>query len=140
MGAFDGMNANLAQNTFVTQLAVSLNCQGGLCALVTPVAAQMGINFPITQMATITNNMGAFPVGLTGLNATAMLNAVVQQVNMGQAVTLTFRGQEVARNFMGNAAPPPPPPPPVPEPVKWGLLILGVLALCGVAAVRRQAA
>jgi hypothetical protein len=43
--------------------------------------------------------------------------------------------------FVGDAMMPPMMmPPQMPEPVESGLLILGVLALCGVAAVRRQQA
>jgi len=127
-GPFDGAAAALATNTFNTNLSVNLNCVGAQCAVVS--SAGM-IVFPIVQNAMISNNMGPFSVGLAGLGGTAMLNAVVMQMNNGQAVNLTFSGQEVARTFVGNA-------PMVPEPVEAGLLILGVLALCGVAAVRRQ--
>ena len=100
------------------------------CALIS--SAGM-ITFPIVQMATISNNMGAFNVALGSLGMNATLAASVAAMNNNQAVALNFNGSEVARTFVGNA-------PQVPEPVEAGLLILGVLALCGVAAVRRQPA
>jgi hypothetical protein len=137
-GGFAGGSLSLAQNSFSTSLNVNLNCAGGMpptngggqCALIS--SAGM-IAFPIVQMATISNNMAAFPVALGSLGMNATFQAAVMAMNAGQAVTLTFNGSEVARNFVGNA-------PQVPEPVEAGLLILGVLALCGIAAVRRQAA
>jgi hypothetical protein len=136
MGSFNGMAVSLPQNTFSTQLSTNINCAGGQCAAISALGMIM---FPIVQNATISNNMGPFAVNVSGLNATAMLNAQVMAMNAGQAVTLTFSGREVMRNFMGAPmAPPPPPPNPMPEPVEAGLLILGVLALCGVSALRRQ--
>jgi hypothetical protein len=141
-GPFAMGSVGLAQNTFNTNLSVNLDCQGAQCALV----SQLGmIMFPIMQNAVISNNMGAFPVALSSLGMNAMFSASVMQMNAGQAVALNFNGQEVARMFAGggggnggnggggNGGQ-------VPEPVESGLLILGVLALCGVAAVRRQTA
>jgi len=129
-GPFAGGTVALAQGTFSTALSVNLNCVGSLCGFISTAGM---IAFPIVQMANITNDMAPFNVSLTNLGGMAALNAAVNVMNAGQAVTLTFNGSEVARNFMGNA-------PQVPEPVEAGLLILGVLALCGVAAVRRQPA
>jgi hypothetical protein len=137
-GGFAGGVLNLATNSFNTNLSVNLNCAGGMpptngggqCALIS--SAGM-ITFPIVQMAVISNNMAPFAVNLANLGGTASLTAAVMAMNAGQAVNLTFNGSEVARSFVPNA-------PQVPEPVEAGLLILGVLALCGVAAVRRQPA
>jgi hypothetical protein len=134
-GGFSAGTLNLATNTFNTNLNVNLNCSGGTPAVVNggqcAAIASLGmLTFPIVQMAMISNNMAPFPVGITGLNGSAMLSATVQQMNAGQAVTLSFRGREVARSFVAA----------VPEPVEAGMLILGVLALCGVAALRRQTA
>lgn len=129
-GPFAGGALNLATNSFNTALSVNLNCVGAQCALIS--SAGM-ITFPIMQMAVISNNMAPFAVSLGNLGGTASLTAAVMAMNAGQAVALTFSGSEVARNFVPNA-------PQVPEPVEAGLLILGVLALCGVAAVRRQPA
>ena len=126
-GPFDGMAVALAQNTFNTNLSVNLNCAGAQCGLVSMVGMIM---FPIVQNATISNNMGPFSLSLGSLAAGATFSAVVQQMNAGQAVTLNFSGSEVARTFDGGVQ--------VPEPVEAGLLILGVLALCGVAAVRSR--
>jgi hypothetical protein len=137
-GGFDGTTASLAQNTFVTNLSTNIDCAGAQCAAI----SQLGmIMFPIVQNSMISNNMGPFAVtigGLAGTNAT--LNAAVNAMNAGQAVVLTFSGQEIAgsRMFAGGMDPGPMMPPQMPEPVESGLLILGVLALCGVAAVRRQ--
>jgi hypothetical protein len=103
---------------------------GGQCALISTAGM---ITFPIMQMATISNNMGPFNVALGSLGMNSTFGAQVAAMNAGQAVTLNFSGSEVARAFVPNA-------PQVPEPVEAGLLILGVLALCGVAAVRRQPA
>lgn len=129
-GPFAGGTVALATNSFSTNLNVNLNCVGAQCALIS--SAGM-ITFPIMQMATISNNMGAFNVALGSLAMNATFGATVAAMNAGQAVTLNFSGSEVARAFVPNA-------PQVPEPVEAGLLILGVLALCGVAAVRRQPA
>jgi hypothetical protein len=129
-GPFAGGTVGLATNTFNTGLNVNLNCAGALCGAV----AMLGmLTFPITQMAMISNNMAPFAVNLASLGSNATFNAAVSVMQGTQAVTLTFAGSEVARNFVPNA-------PQVPEPVEAGLLILGVLALCGVAAVRRQPA
>jgi hypothetical protein len=137
-GGFAGGSLSLATNSFSTGLNVNLNCSGGMppavgggqCALVSMLGM---VVFPIVQMATISNNMAPFPVALGSLGMNATLQASVMAMNAGQAVTLTFNGSEVARQFVPNA-------PQVPEPVEAGLLILGVLALCGIAAVRRQPA
>jgi len=136
-GGFAGGSLSLATNSFSTNLNVNLNCAsnagmvgGGQCALIS--SAGM-ITFPIVQMATISNNMAPFPVALGSLGMNATFQAAVMAMNAGQAVTLTFNGSEVNRAFVPNA-------PQVPEPVEAGLLILGVLALCGIAAVRRQTA
>jgi hypothetical protein len=140
-GGFDGATASLAQGSFVTNLSTNLDCVGMQCALI----SQLGmITFPIVQNSMISNDTGVFPVMLAGLNGSAaMLSAMVNTMNAGQSVTLAFRGAEIAgsRMFVGDAMMPPMMmPPQMPEPVESGLLILGVLALCGVAAVRRQQA
>ena len=131
-GMFDGMSTvTLPTNSFSTNLNVSIDCAGALCAIIPQAAAAMGlmISFPITQMATITNSMAPFAFTVGSLGGSATLSAVVMQMNTGQAVTLSFNGTQAARNFVGAA---------VAEPVEAGLLIMSVLALCGVAAVRRQ--
>jgi hypothetical protein len=88
-GPFSMGSVALATGTFNTALNVNLNCVGMQCALV----SQLGmITFPIVQMANISNGMAPFPVGLANLGGSATLNAVVMQMNAGQAVVLTFRG------------------------------------------------
>jgi hypothetical protein len=76
-------------------------------------AAQMGVQFPIVQMATLTNNQGPFSLGVTSLGpgSTGMLNAVFQINNMGLAIRLDLRGREV------------------PEPTESGMVLLGTLGL-----------
>jgi len=122
-GGFSAGVLSLATNSFNTALAVNLNCVGTLCAAI---AAGAGLTFPIVQNAMISNNMAPFAVNLASLGANATLNAAVATMNAGQAVTLTFNGREAARTFDA------------PEPTEAGLLVLSVLALCGVAALRRR--
>ena len=125
-GAFNGSGVSLPTNSFNNTLATNLNC--------TPAAICNAVAmFPIMSNAPISNNMGPFVFNTASLGGMATLNAAVMVMQQGQAVTLTVNGSEVARNFTPNA-------PQVPEPVEAGLPILGVLALCGVAAVRRQTA
>jgi hypothetical protein len=132
-GTFASGAVTLPTGSFTTQLATNIDIAGPLAELVRPVAAGMGIVFPIVQMASIANTDApfVFTVGSLGMNST--LSATVATMNMGQAVTLAFRGAESARMFVAA-----PQGPMVPEPVESGLLILSVLSLCGVAAVRRQ--
>ncbi len=136
-GAFDGMGVSLPTNSFNNTLTTNLDC--------TPAAICNAVAmFPIMSSNPISNNMGPFVFNTASLGGMASINAAVMVMNSGQNVTLSFRGSEVARMFDGNGGggnnggnnggPQ------VPEPVEAGLLMLGVLALCGVAAVRRQTA
>jgi hypothetical protein len=128
-GAFDGMGVSLPTNSFNNMLSTNLDC--------TPAAICNAVAmFPIVTNTMIANNMGPFVFSTAGLGGGASINAAVMVMQAGQNVTLSFRGSEVARTFDAG----PGGGPQVPEPVEAGLLILGVLSLCGVAAVRRQTA
>jgi hypothetical protein len=118
-GAFNGSTVSLPTNSFNNMLATNLNCTP---AMICNAVAM----FPIVSNTPISNNMAPFVFNTAGLGGSATINAAVMVMQQGQNVTLTFRGQEVQRPFMA------------PEPVESGLLILGVLARCGLAAVRRQ--
>jgi hypothetical protein len=113
-GAFDGVNLRLPATGFTANLSTNVNCVGAQCPLISQVAMIM---FPIVQNLNFSNPADQ-NFGLTGLaTGQAMLQGLVMANNSGLAVSLNLRGT-------------------APEPVEAGLLVLGVLALCGAAAVR----
>ena len=116
-GAFDCMTLTLAPNAFSSQLAVNVSCVGTACAVFSALRMVM---LPIVLSPTVAN-ANPLAVSIFGFDGPIkQLQATIQSQSNGVVTLLAIRGRSV------------------PEPQELGLLMLGVLAVCGAGAARRR--
>jgi hypothetical protein len=137
-GAFGMNQILLPPGEFMNSLMANITCTD---PVICPLAAQMAmVMFPVNINAPLNNTM-QFAFSTTGLNmpGNAMIAAAIVAAQGGASVNVNLSGREINRMFVANA--------PAnnnnnnggaPEPMEAGLLAFGVLALSGLAVLRRR--